>query len=79
MVRWTDGRTDGQTNRQTTSEQKKVVTCSGSVVSDEAGHVGGFAVDAQVPHAAHKVSVPHREVLGQVGNTTQQQRSCQVQ
>lgn len=39
------------------------LTCCGAVVSDVAGHVDGFAVDGEVSHAAHKVSVPDREVL----------------
>lgn len=47
----------------------KCLTCCGAVVRDVAGHVYGSAVDAQVSHAAHKVSVPHGEILGQVGNT----------
>lgn len=46
------------------------LTFCGAVVSDVAGHVNGFAVDAEVSHAAHKVSVPDWEVLRQVGNAT---------
>lgn len=52
------------------------LTFCGAVVSDVTGHVDGFAVDAEVPHAANKVSVSDREVLRQVGNATQQQWSC---
>lgn len=40
------------------------LTCCGAVVGDVAGHVDGFAVDAEVSHAAHEVPVPDREVLG---------------
>lgn len=40
------------------------LTCCGAVVCDVAGHVDGFAVDAEVSHAAHEVSVPDWEVLG---------------
>ncbi len=40
------------------------LTCCGAIVSDIARHVDGFAVDAEVSHAAHEVSVPDREVLG---------------
>lgn len=54
-------------------------TRCGAVVSDVAVHVDCSAVDAQVPHAADKVAVPHGEVFGQVGNTTKQQWSSQVQ
>lgn len=54
-------------------------TWSGAVVSDEAGHVDGFAVDGQVSHAAHEVPVPDREVLGEVGNSAEQQRAGQIQ
>lgn len=55
------------------------LTRRGAVVCNEAGHVHGPAVDLQVSHASHKVSVPHREVLWQVGNSTQKQRTGQVQ
>ena len=44
------------------------LTCRGAVVGDVAGHVDGFVVDPEVSHAAHEVSVPDGEVLGQVGN-----------
>lgn len=54
-------------------------TCCGAVIGDEVGHVHGLAVDGKVPHAAHKVSVSHREILRQVGDPTQQQRAGQVQ
>lgn len=54
-------------------------TFRGAVVSDEASHVDGFAVDGEVPHAAHKVTIPDREILRQVGNTAEQQGSSQVQ
>lgn len=49
--------------------QVACLTCCGAVVSNVAGHVDGFAVDAKVSHAPHKVSVPDREVLRQVGNS----------
>lgn len=39
------------------------LTCCGAVVSDVTGHVDGFAVDAEVSHAAHKVPVSDWEVL----------------
>ena len=42
------------------------ITCVGAVVSDEASHVSGLAVDGEVPHAAHKVSVQDREVFRKV-------------
>lgn len=45
-------------------------TFCGAVVSDVAGHVDGFAVDSEVSHAAHEVSVPDREGLRQVGDAT---------
>ena len=37
------------------------------------------AVDGQVPHAAHELPVPHREVFRQVGDAPQEQRPSQVQ
>lgn len=55
------------------------LTFRGAVVGDVAGHVDGLVIDAEVSHAAHKVPVPDWEVLGQVGNAAEQQRSCQVQ
>lgn len=39
------------------------LTFRGAVVGDEAGHVNGLAVDPEVSHAAHEVSVSDREVL----------------
>lgn len=39
------------------------LTFRGAVVGDEAGHVDGLAVDPEVSHAAHEVSVSDREVL----------------
>lgn len=45
----------------------KILLCGttfcGAVVGDEAGHVDGLAVDPEVSHAAHEVSVSDREVL----------------
>lgn len=55
------------------------LTCCSAVVGDVAIHVDGSTVDAQVPHAADKVAVPHREVFRQVGNPAEQQRPSQVQ
>lgn len=60
-------------------ENLRLRTFRGAVVSDEASHVDGFAVDGEVPHAAHKVTIPDREILRQVGNTAEQQGSSQVQ
>lgn len=54
-------------------------TCSGPIVGDEAGHVRGLAVNRQVPHTAHKVSVLHREIIREVGNPTQKQWAGEVQ
>lgn len=55
------------------------LTCGGAVVSNVAVHVDGSAVDSEVPHATHKVSVLHRKVFGEIGNPAEQQRPCQVQ
>lgn len=54
-------------------------TRPGAIVGDEAGHVHVPAVDGQVPHAAHKLPVLHREVFGQVGDAPQEQGACQIQ
>lgn len=54
-------------------------TCNSSVVSNEAGHVNGFAVDHKVPYAAHKISVSYWEILREVRNSTQEQGSREVQ
>ena len=54
-------------------------TCPSAIVGDEAGHVHVPAVDGQVPHAAHKLPVLHREVFGQVGDAPQEQGACQIQ
>lgn len=55
------------------------LTCWGAIVGDEAGHVYGLAVDSQVPNAAHKVSVLYGEILREVWNATQEQRSGKIQ
>lgn len=44
------------------------LTWCGSIVSDVAVHVDGLAVDAELSHAAHKVSVSDWKVLREVGN-----------
>lgn len=55
------------------------LTCSSAVVSSEAGHVYGFAVNREVPYTAHKISVSYWEIFREVRNSTQEQRSCEVQ
>lgn len=54
-------------------------TCPGAIVGNEARHVHVPAVNGQVPHTAHELSVVHREVLRQVGDPAQQQRPRQIQ
>lgn len=54
------------------------LTWQGAIVGDEAGHVDVAVVYAQVLHAAHKLPVLNGEILRQCGDTTQQQRTCQV-
>lgn len=55
------------------------VTCSSAVVCDEAGHVNGFAVDHEVPDAAHEISVSYWEILREIRNSSKEQGSCEVQ
>ena len=54
-------------------------TCHGAVVCNKGRHVHLAAINVQVPHAANEVLVGHGEVLGEVGNTPQEQRARQVQ
>lgn len=54
-------------------------TCRGAVVCDEGRHVYLAPINVQIPHAADEVLVGHGEVLGEVGNTPQEQRARQVQ
>lgn len=55
------------------------LTCRSAVVCNKGGHVHPAAIDVQVSHAANEVLAGHREVLGKVGDTPQEQRACQVQ
>lgn len=50
-------------------------TCHGAVVRDKGCHVHPAAINVQVPHAANEVLVRHGEVLGEVGDTPQEQRA----
>lgn len=54
-------------------------TCHSAVVCNKGGHVHPSAINVQVSHAANEVLVGHREVLGKVGDTPQEQRARQVQ
>lgn len=50
-----------------------------AVVGNEVGHVYVPTIHLKVPHTAHKVPHPDREVLGQVWHPTEQQGPRQVQ
>lgn len=54
-------------------------TFSGAVVGDVTGHVNGFTVNHQVPHATHKVPVPYGEIFWKVGHPTKQKRPSEIQ
>lgn len=54
-------------------------TFSGAVVGDVTGHVDGFTVNHQVPHATHKVTVSYGEILWKVGHPTKQKRPSEIQ
>lgn len=56
-----------------------VPTCPGAIVGNERSHVHNPAIDGQVSHASHKLPAMHREVFWQVGDTTQKQRTGQIQ
>lgn len=50
-----------------------------AVVGNEAGHVDVLLVDAQVLHAAHKLTVADGEILREFGDSSEEQRPGQVQ
>lgn len=54
-------------------------TCRSAIVCNKGCHVHSAAINVQVSHAANEVLVGHREVLGKVGDTPQEQRARQVQ
>lgn len=54
-------------------------TWQSAVVGDEAGHVDGLVVHAQVLHAAHKLPVADGEVLGELRDPPEKQGPGQVQ
>lgn len=47
-------------------------TCRGAIVCNKGRHVHPAAINVQVPHAADEVLVGHGEVLGEVGDTSQE-------
>lgn len=49
------------------------------IIGDVAGHVDRLAVNREVPHAADKLPVVHREIFWQVWDPTKQKRAGQVQ
>ena len=50
-------------------------TWQSAVVGDETRHVDRLAVDREVPHAADKLPVVHREIFRQVWDTAKEQRA----
>ena len=54
-------------------------TCHGAIVCNEGCHVHSAAINVQIPHASNEFLVRHGEVLGEVGDTPQEQRARQVQ
>jgi hypothetical protein len=56
-----------------------VPTCPGTIVGNKRSHVHNPAIDGQVSHASHKLTAVHGEVFWQVGDTTQKQRTGQIQ
>lgn len=56
-----------------------VPTCPCAIVGDKCSHVDDPAIDGQVSHASHKLTATHGKVFWQVGDTTQKQRTSQIQ
>lgn len=50
-------------------------TWQGAVIGNETRHVDGLAVNREVPHAADKLSVVHREIFRQVWDTAKEERA----
>lgn len=66
-------------NHASSKHPGAVPTCPGAIVSNKRSHVHDPAIDGQVSHASHKLPATHGEVFWQVGDTTQKQRTSQIQ
>lgn len=50
-------------------------TWQGAIIGYETSHVDWLAVNREVPHAADKLSVVHREIFRQVWDTAKKERA----